>query len=588
MTGPAAKKESVPSWTQPDSPRIWRSIAGSVESYTNDVLAGIASEGFTGIWLFCLLPDLMASRVFPELNRPGAAQRLAAIQALIDRAAGHGLGVYLYFNDPAGVDIDHPFWATHAGLKGVEKWHKYALCTSTPEVQTFFSDAVASVMNPLRGLGGVILITACEDLTHCWSKSAVRKGAPPPTCPRCRDREPADIILELIRIWADIRASHPTPFRILAWNWEWAYYYADPQTEIVMRLPAGVELLLGFEMGGERDWQGRTIPVGEYSLSYAGPGKQFVMTREAVRTSGIPVHAKIEINNTHELCSVPNLPVLATLHTRFAAMTALDTAGFLGCWSMGARPSLNTAAMRLFISDPASFKDEQVFLDALARDYFGLKKTEPIVEAWRAFSTAFPHYPFSISMLYNGPHNDAPARAFSLHYTGKPIGRSWCADEPGDDLAGTLKAFFADGSSFTLDDIIAGFSRIRDCWEAALPAYAASLALAPGISEEQRRHRNEERSVACMLAIQFSSIVNVFRFYRERLRVMREHGLTPPCTLPPDPALIAIMREEIASVSRALPLVEADPRLGYNQDIGGYKYNGAMIRAKIAAMEAEL
>ena len=575
-------------WTDPAAVRIWRSVTGGMESYSDDVLGRIAAEGFTGVWVFCLLRDLMDSRVFPELNRPGAGDRLQAIQALIHRAAKHRLGVYLYFNDPVGVSIDDPFWATHARLKGVEKWHKYALCTSTPEVQAFFRDAVASVMNPLRGLGGVILITACEDLTHCWSKSAVRKGAPPPACPRCRDREPAALILEIIQAWADVRAAHPTPFRILAWNWEWSYYYPDPQAEIVMRLPVGVELLLGFEMGGEREWQGRTIPVGEYSLSYAGPGRQFVLAREAVRARGTPVHAKIEINNTHELCSVPNLPVLSTLHARFAAMFALGTAGFMGCWSMGARFTLNTAAMRLFMTDPVRFTDEAVFLDALARGYFGLTETAGVIESWRGFSAAFGHYPFSVALLYNGPHNDAPARRLSLHYEGKPIGRSWGADAPGDDLAGTLGAFFSDRSSFTLDDVIAGFTRLRDGWEAALPPYEAALGDAGDAGDDGRRHRAEELGVARMLAVQFRSIVNVFRFYREQRRAMERSGLAAPCDLPRDPALLAVMEEELANVRRALPLVDADPRLGYHQDIAGYKYSGELIRAKIAALEEEL
>lgn len=575
-------------WTAPDAPRIWRSVAGTPESYSDAELADIAADGFTGVWLFCSLRDLMQSRVFPELNRPGAAERLAAIQALIARAAVHRVGVYLYFNEPGGVGIDEPFWSLHPHLKGVEKWRKYALCTSTPEVQAFFRDAVASVLNPLHGLGGVLLITACEDLTHCWSKSAVRKGAPPPSCPRCRDREPAELILELLRIWAEVRAAHPTPFRILAWNWEWSYYYADPQTEIISRLPAGVELLLGFEMGGEKPWQGRTLPIGEYALSYAGPGRQFVATTEAVRAGGLPVHAKIEINNTHELCSVPNLPVLATLHSRFAAMSRLGTAGFLGCWSMGARRTLNTAALRLFLASPDLFMDETAFLDALARHYFGGRQTVAVRQAWRAFSAAFSHYPFTVSLLYYGPHNDAPARPLSLHYAGRPTGRSWCADEPGDDLGPALHAFFSDGSEISLAEIIAGFTRLRDDWQAALPAYEAALAPRSQLTPEHHRHRAEERCVAAMLAVQFRSIVNVFRFHRERLRVLSEHGLVAPCILPRDPELLAIMEQEVANVSRALPLVDADPRLGFHQDIAGYKYNGAMIRAKIAAMTAEL
>ncbi len=617
-------------WTDQGALRIWRGVGGTAESYNEEALSEIAAEGFTGIWLFCMLPDLMQSRVFPELNRPGAAERLRKIQALVGRAARHGLGVYLYFNDPGAVAIDHPFWKTHMGLRGVEKWRKYALCTSTTEVQEFFRDAVASAMNPLRNLGGVILITACEDLTHCWSKSAVRKGAPPPDCPRCKGREPADIILELLKTWSDVRDAHPTPFRILAWNWEWSYYYPDPQAEIVTRLPEGVELLLGFEMGGETVWQGRTIPVGEYSLSYAGPGKQFITTREAVRPLGIPVHAKIEINSTHELCSVPNLPVLSTLHSRFVAMSRLETAGFLGVWTMGSRLTLNTAAMRLFMGDPERFADEDVFLDELARRYFGLTATSSVISAWRGFSAAFNNYPFTVSVLYYGPHNDAPARRLSLRFEGKPIGRSWCADDPGDDLANALGPLFSDISSFTLEDVISGFVRIRDGWDSALPDYEKALAnfadepiskinkrlstASPStsgqvgdygglsraqphfeigsdkkdVAEAQSRHRQEELSAARMLAVQFRSIVNVFRFYSEQRRVIRENGLTPPCTLPRDPKLLAIMRDEIENVTRALPLVDADPRLGWHQDINGYKYNGALIRAKIAAMEAEI
>jgi hypothetical protein len=46
--------------------------------------------------------------------------------------------------------------------------------------------------------------------------------------------------------------------------------------------------------------------------------------------------------------------------------------------------------------------------------------------------------------------------------------------------------------------------------------------------------------------------------------------------------------EEEANVARALPLIDADVRLGYHQDIQGYKYNSAMIRAKIETMEKEV
>jgi hypothetical protein len=588
-------------WTEAESPRIWRHVGTNIEAgglyfeadaYTDAVLAGIAAEGFTGVWLFCLLYDLMDNRVFPELNRPGAAEKLAAIQRLIDRARPHGIRVYLYFNDPVGVNIHSPFWQAHPELQGVEKWSKYALCTSQPIVQAFFRDAVQSAMAPLRDLGGVILITACEDLTHCWSKTRRRFGDPPPTCPRCREREPAELILELLESWAAVRNAHPTPFRILAWNWEWMYYYENPQAEIVARLPEGVELLLGYDMGGTTRWQGRDVYVGEYALSYVGPGEQFLATLAVAGAT--PVHAKIELNNTHELASVPNVPVLATLHRRFADMTRLGVAGFLGCWSMGSRRTLNTHALRLFLQDPSRYQDEEVYLDVLARDYFGLEDTADAVRAWRVFSDAYTHYPFAVPVLYNGPHNDAPGRALSLHYLGKPIGRSWGDDPFGDDLTHIIDNSSRAGVStrFTLEDIIAGYTRLCDAWDAGVALYAAALEDAPlpsgGEGTDQERRRREELAVATMIGIQLRSTANVYRFWGEVQRVIAAHNLTPPCTLPRDPALLALMAEEIANVERALPVLTADPRLGYHQDTLKYKYDLASVTAKLAAMRAEV
>ena len=585
-------------WTDPQGVRIWRmpaqgtcadDVLNSAEYYTDAALAELAGAGFTGIWVFAELYNLMRSSVFPELNRAGAEERVAALQVLIDRARRHGIGVYLYFNEPMGIANDHPFWTTHPELRGAEKWRCYALCTSTPAVQAFFRQALESVFADLRALAGVILITGSEGLTNCWSKHTTRPGDPPPACPRCSVREPAEVVLELLHIWADVSRNHPTPFRVLAWNWEWVLWYPDPQLPLTAHLPAGVELLLGYEMGGTRTWHDRTIYVGEYALSFPGPAQQFLDTCAVAAEHGIPVHAKIELSNTHEMCSVPNLPVLRTLHGRFVTLTAQAVAGIMYNWTMSGRFSLNTFAMQFFLRDPARFMAEDVFLDALATEYFGCPATDGVVHAWRQFSDAFTEYPFCVQALYNGPHNDAPARLLSLHFTGTPIGRSYMNDALGDDLSRLVGDFFEDRQSFTLDELIDGFRRLGDAWEAGIPSYAAALeADDAGITDAQRRHRHEELGCARMIGIQVRSVVNVLRFFQAQQRAMQTHGLTAPCEIPPDDALATIMAEEIANITAALPLLDADPRLGYHQDTGGYKYNAEMVRAKIQRIEAEL
>jgi hypothetical protein len=100
-----------------------------------------------------------------------------------------------------------------------------------------------------------------------------------------------DEVLELLGIWAALRDRHAAGMRILAWNWEWAYWYADPQAEIAARFPAGVELLVDLEIGGTRAWGGRQNYIGECSLGYAGPGERFVATCRLVRTRNMPIPA---------------------------------------------------------------------------------------------------------------------------------------------------------------------------------------------------------------------------------------------------------------------------------------------------------
>ncbi|OPZ25865.1 MAG: hypothetical protein BWZ02_02272 [Lentisphaerae bacterium ADurb.BinA184] len=583
---------AIPSWCRPEAPRLWRltdsdfsgdETANAARVYADARLARIAEEGFTGVWLGARLYELMDSAVFPELNVPGRQARLDSLNALGERARRFGLGVYLYFNDPAGLDTDHPFWRAHPGLRGSSKWHLHALCTSAPEVQAFLRQAVGSAMAGLPGLAGVVLITACENLTHCWSKIRRRQGAPPPECPRCREREPADLVIELLDVWAAARRAHPRPFRLWAWNWEWAQWYEDPQREIVGRLPDGVELLLDLEFGGHKTWRGRDMPIGEYALSYVGPSDRLVATQDAVAGRGIPTHAKVQINTTHELCTVPNLPLLATLHGKLRALCERRIDGFMGCWSIGTQFTLNTFAVRLFLRSPQPYFDEEVFLRDLAAEYLGITDgAELVLTAWRGFSEAFKAYPFSVPMLYRGPQNDAPGRVLSLDFEGRPIGRSFMPDEPGDDLTPCLEGF-------DLDDVVAAFAAIRDGWLAVLPGYLAALDGRRGrVTDAQRRHRIEEASCARMLGHQFRSIVNVFAFYREQRRQMGELGLRPPCRLPPGPGLLAILADEIANTEAALPVVEADPRLGFHEEFHGHKYDATALRAKLVRLRGEL
>jgi|GEM_PF-3600045 len=582
-----------------DSLRIWRSHDAGADDdfdemldadsvYTDRELARIVASGFNAIWIFCRLYHLMDSSIWPQLNVAGTRERIASIQAVIDRASKHGLGVYLYFNEPAGVHEDHPFWQGHTDLRGDYHWRRYSLCASTPEVKRFFEDAIQSIFTKLRRAAGVILITAGEDITDCWSKHNRQQGEEPPACPRCRDREPSEIVLDHLRAWTRVSAQQPEPFRILAWNWEWAYWYADPQREIVEHLPDGVELLADMEIGGTKQWRDRLCHVGEYSLSYVGPSPRLVGGAKICAARDMSVHAKIELNVTHELCTVPNVPVIPTLHGKFKAMSDLNLSGCMAAWNMGTRDTLNTAAFALYMDDPNRYADPIAFQMDLAKQYFGEVDTSLVLDTWHTFVDAFALYPQTVQLIYTGPHNDAFARPLVLQFKGEPIGVSYKAGMYGDDLSKCLTRHHNQQTSFTCEEVADAFSDMACRWIPAAHRYAQALQNDTVASPIHRQHRFEESSCATIIGLQLRSIAHQFQFQQRRTEIMRAENLTAPCQLPPDEQLLSIMREELTVVRQALPLVEADSRLGFHQTFQGYKYDSQSIIAKIELMEKAL
>jgi hypothetical protein len=591
-------------WTRPGAPRIFRRPESDFNAdeplqaasvYTAESLGSLVEHGFNGIWLRGRLRELMQSTVLPELNDARRQERIDSLRAVIARGRAAGVGVYLFFNDPLALPANDPFWRAHPDLAG-EPHHEWgggdvvSLCLSEPTVARFFEEAAASVLRDLPGLTGVILITASEYHSHCWSHY-VRYGlddgitvpsATPLRCPRCARREPAELVAQIARGWRDAADRHAPACRVIAWNWSWSLWYRDPQREVLGALPPGVDVLADWERGGQRAWRGRTIVVDEYAMGYAGPSERFLGTCAAARQAGRPVLAKLQIGTTHEIATVPNLPLLTNLHQKLTSLHKHGIAGFMGAWNFGCSLTLNTYAIRLFLEQPAEYRDRDRFLGTLAQTYLGVADPAAVIRAWEQFARAFEHYPFSIQLLYFSPLNDAPAHPLSFHYTGTPLGGSWVPHEFGDRLGDCL-------GKFTMGEVADAFTGLACGWQEGLAWYEQALRhFAPGASPAQRQHAMEELHCAQMIGLQFRSAANLFRFHAERQRLMAERDLVAPCDLPRTEALTSLLRAEILNAHAALPLVEADPRLGFHQEARVYMYDAALIRKKIAQMEREL
>ena len=72
----------------------------SVDPYPDGFLERLSAVGVNGVWLHVVLRDLApGGTAFPEFGA-GHEQRLANLRVLVQRAKKHGVGVYLYMNEP--------------------------------------------------------------------------------------------------------------------------------------------------------------------------------------------------------------------------------------------------------------------------------------------------------------------------------------------------------------------------------------------------------------------------------------------------------------------------------------------------------
>ena len=155
------------------------------DPYPEGYLQKLASSGVTGVWLQAVLYKFA---LFPwQLELSANSEiRLKNLRALVARAKGHGIRVFLYLNEPRAMPLR--FFEQRPSLKGVVEGDYAALCTTNPEVQSYISDAVATICRGVPDLGGLFTITASENLTNCWSHGQGAK------CALCGKRRPAEVI----------------------------------------------------------------------------------------------------------------------------------------------------------------------------------------------------------------------------------------------------------------------------------------------------------------------------------------------------------------------------------------------------------
>jgi hypothetical protein len=545
-----------------------RQLEMVTDPYTDTFLSRISHLGFNAIFVGIDLHKIGKSKVYPELNE-NVELHQKRLRDIGQRAEKYGLDTYLvlyYYPPPASFFSRHPE-TRGTPFKGYGPGGS-VLCTSHPEVQKHIEQATADVFRRVPDVHGVVFIVGGEGFIHCYTRAV--------ECPRCARSSAQDVVAELATVISrGARTVRPDAVAAL-WPYSAGWSREDKtQSKLIDKLPKEITFMTEFGKEGLVTFGGKTIPAYDYPISYLGPSERFVEQARLAKSHGLPLWVKTEHAIALEAVQTPYIPVLHRWAERFRRISQFDNiTGFFANWEhYGFTPSIAAEVAKWHTWSP--LPDTRTLLGAIATREFGPGTEEPALEAWRLWSEAIAHYPFSGSVAM-GPVQKGPAHPLFLDPEYQP--RHQGARRFKNDLSWT--------QPWGVDLVIEQFEKLVNDWQKGVKAWEGVTAAAhPSLRDRARR----EGGIGQALLSCFRSTLNVARFYKLRDELGQEKDTSRRLELLD--ALENVARSELENARNVLPVVSADSRLGYanaGSSTGvprGGIYSPDSIRKKIAQVE---
>jgi len=517
-----------------------------LDPYPDQLLQRLSQMGVNGVWLHVVLRQLASSNIFPEFGTDHEL-RIVNLCKMVARARRYGIKIYLYINEPRAMP--ESFFIDREHLRGIQEGDHCALCTSTAEVRQWMTDSLSYLFKNVPGLGGVFTITASENLSNCYSHSPTAAG-----CPRCSNRSGPEVIAEVNRaIAAGVRAGDPNAV-VIVWDWGWPDSTStgggEPNwaEQIIKLLPDNVYLMSVSEWGKPITRGGVASAVGEYSLSSVGPGPRAQKHWDLAKKRGLKTIAKVQVNCSWELSSVPYLPVMNLVAEHCHNLTKAGIDGLMLSWTVGGYPSPNLQLVKQFQSQPAP--TIQQALAKLAETRYGTQAATDMLAAWSKFSSAFAEYPFHVQYVYRGPTQYGPA---NLLYPQPTDYSSTMVGFPYDDIEGWRAIYPA-------DVLASQFEKMAETWQRGLLLWESALkrAAAPG----QHVNARYDWIIAQASYLHFKSVANQIRFILARNALLLGSLCASERQAKID-AIRAIVTDEVRNAKCLFVLTRQDPRIGF-------------------------
>ena len=545
-------------------------LMDDIDYYPDEYLNRLAREGVNGLWLTIVFREICSTSLYPR--DPNAEKRLEKLRRSVEKCRRYGIKIWVFCIEPFHWGVTNPCPEDHPELKGPLAYTKMpTFCPNSPTARQYLYECTNSLFSAVPHLGGLITISHGERPTSCLSTLSVYGNRKNPCEGKC-DLSIGEILSRVLLPMADgMHAANPEAELI-----SWLYMpYRDQLSSWIYQMPEkltkDVILAFNFESGCNKEQLGKVRNGGDYWLSCVGPSDRFGRMASAAR-GRCEMAAKLQVCCSHELATVPFLPVPGLIYRKYREMKALGVQHVIQCWYFGNYPGLmNKAAGRLAFEDFS--RGEEAFLEELA---FGewAAHAKDMAQIWRDFADAYANYPLDIQFQYYGPMHDGTVWPLHLKQVMRQLPRTWKPDaEPAGDAIG--ECMF----NHELSETMVLARKIADAWHRGFEKFRAFAA-----EYGSRKERRLDATLYEALDIHFRSAANVLTFYSLRNRLLDN----PRNAMEVLDKMEAIVRVEIAASLRLAELCEMDSRLGYHSEAEVYKYFPEKLRWRAEVLKETL
>ena len=536
-------------------------LKDDIDYYPENYLSRLSHDGVNGLWMFVRLRDFVPSDIVPEYGIGGEAQ-LKKLNEITKKCARYGIGVYCLGVEPASSYDNEILEKNHSDMLGANFWNTdyRAICPSTPKGSAYAKECMYKLFTLVPDLAGFISITTGEAVAGCGGV-----GTPDEiNCPRCKAAgltKPMALAKTESLMQEGMKKAKPDA-EFISWTYGARSWTDDMIIEHCRVRDASIPIMNNFEDKGTLVQLGKERKTLDYWLSYPGPGDLFTILGENAPNS--PLYAKIQVCCSHELATVPYVPVPGILYDKYSAMLNYGTEGVMYCWFFGNYPGMmNKAAGELAFLP--FFESKEEFLYNLALLYTTPENAPRLTQAWQLFEKGYTNCPYNVLFAWFGLLNDAPARPLHLLPVDIGLPSNWLLSQSveGDRFGECIGMMHSPEEVFTL------LSQMKEMWEQGLDIL--NTIEVP----------DEMKTLSNAIGILMNSAYNVLKFYLMR-NELGYGNCNKDCVLSD---MKKIVCEEIENSLLLADICKKDSRLGYHSEAVGYKFFPEKLNWRVSRLE---